>query len=154
MSKSLALIALRDFIYGPALKQLHEKLQRIVFRYKLASPDHVGAFLYKGVQYTEDGYRPVRRVPLLRGELTYHMDEWLKEHQEIHDEINRSTNILSCAVSLSRSKQSLLPLIPDCLHPALKNVPEYSGTSPVWQGSIKPDAFAEIKKRLLLNLIT
>lgn len=154
--KSQALIALVSFIYGPARKELETRLNHIVWRFKQTHPQSIGAFMYKGNIFAEPGYRPIGRVPMLRGELVAPLEQVLKEKTLLQYEIDLGTSVLSCAITQASSKATLLQLLPDSLHGALSQIPDFENQpcSPKTWGTDQETAFADIKKRLLLNMIT
>ena len=78
-----------DFIFKGIQEKMDQKLLLIMNSHSLTCPNKSAAFCYKGHYYSPSGFRPVRgvRPSLLNKRLYEPMEQWIRENQEINNEI-------------------------------------------------------------------
>lgn len=152
---------LMDFIYKKANQDLADKFEAVVERNSYLDPDGTRAFRYKGELYlTKNYYYPTTRVKTLHKSLYTTMDQIIKDDREISKEQLVVKNYLTCVLVKSKNSADLKALLPDFLHPAIKDLNGLGIEPTVTKDEVESFNKAShffidsIKQRLLLNLIT
>lgn len=150
-----------DFIYEPSDKKKEAKLEKIIEKNSFLDQEGNMAFMYKGEVYTSNNhYYPRGRVKLLHKSLNAEMDFLIKEDRELQREKEAVRNYLVCIMLISIRPADLKVMLPDFLHPAIKDLHAAEGTSSITQEdmeSLQRDSasiLTSIKQRLILNLIS
>lgn len=158
MSRADLLNSIVEYAYAKPRLELKNKLNHIIWKFKMTHASGAGAFMFKGQYFVEEGTTFRGRPPMLRGELVGPMEAWLKESKELADEHDAAKNVIVCALTKATSKQDCLMLLPDCLHAPVQKSADF-GHSTITKEEAQAfleqnkDHFALIKKRLLLNMI-
>lgn len=150
-----------NFIYEPSEKKKEAKLEKIIESNSFFDQDLNMAFMYKGEVYTsKNHYYPRGRVKLLHKSLNAEMDCLIKEMRELQQEKDAVRSYLVCIMLISIRPADLKVMLPDFLHPAIKDLHSAEGTSFITQEDLdllqknSASIIASIKQRLILNLIS
>lgn len=152
---------LLTYIYEKAEEEKAVQMDSLVMANTLLHKDAPMAFLYKGEVYRHSQIRRTfARAPLLDKNLHERMDAWLKEQDNLLDEKVFISGFLTTVLNASNHMEDYLKILPECLHPALREYPTTSALPAVGDDVIQriltrnQNAIQRIKRRLTLNLIT
>ena len=162
LDNALLVNTLMDFIYKKANQDLADKYEAVVERNSYLDPDGTKAFRYKGELYLTKNYyyHLTTRVKTLHKSLYATMDQIIKDDREISKEQSVVKNYLTCVLVKSKNSADVKALLPDFLHPALKDLNGLGIKPTVTKEEVESFNKAShffidsIKQRLLLNLIT
>lgn len=150
-----------NFIYEPSEKKKEAKLEKIIESNSFLDRDGNMAFMYKGEMYnSKNHYYPRGRVKLLHKSLNAEMDCLIKEMRELQQEKDTVKSYLVCIMLISIRPADLKVMLPDFLHPAIKDLHSAEGVCSVTPEEIEfiqkssASIIASIKQRLILNLIS
>ena len=150
-----------NFIYEPSEKKNEAKLEKIIESNSFLDRDGNMAFMYKGEMYnSKNHYYPRGRVKLLHKSLNAEMDCLIKEMREIQQEKDAVRSYLVCIMLISIRPADLKVMLPDFLHPAIKDLHSAEGVSSVTPEEIEfiqrnsSSILLTIKERLIFNLIS
>lgn len=162
-TKQLIKDRIHAFLYDPVEKQFQDRINILIRKNSVLCGNSQVWMSHKGVYYTMDTttLRP-KPINKLKPELQVFMDEYLKDKEQLnYKELPHVMGYINQVLNLSSSLQDYLKLLPESLHPPIKELMEHCACREdrlnqqviqrVNQTNQVPIEL--IKKRMVLNLL-